>query len=293
MKKHTNKKLFFEFFLPKACLGWWFGMIIYQGFTFIKDFTTATTWNSLLSLTGCMAAMYLTHHFYNKYKPNQKWQLRALVQKNIKRYGPNCDLNHINVSRMTDMSALFHESDFDGDISKWDTSNVTDMSSMFFKCNFNGDISKWDVSKVTNMSFMFAEAQFNGDLSKWNVSNVTDMTFMFNGSQFNGDISQWNVAKVKSMEYMFYNCPFSGDIVNWDVSNVENISAMFSNSKFKNILFDDPSINQDDLLPLPYWAEFEDSISRKNAITNYFLHKNLVVELKENEDEHKVKKPKL
>ena len=51
---------------------------------------------------------------------------------------------------------------------------------MFFNSQFNGDISKWDVSNVTNMSCMFDyNSQFNGDISKWDVSNVTDMSNMF------------------------------------------------------------------------------------------------------------------
>ena len=47
------------------------------------------------------------------------------------------------------------------------------MSGMFYDSQFNGDISKWDVSNVTNMSVMFSDSQFNGDISNWDVSNVT------------------------------------------------------------------------------------------------------------------------
>jgi surface protein len=52
------------------------------------------------------------------------------------------------------------------DWNQWDVSEVTDMSYMFANTQFNGDISKWDVAKVTNMDYMF-ETKFNGDLSKW------------------------------------------------------------------------------------------------------------------------------
>merc|ERR1719331_1533084 len=73
---------------------------------------------------------------------------------------------------------------FNGDISKWDVSRVTDMSGMFFETeSFNGDISKWDVSSVTDMNAMFFDAQaFNGDISKWDVSKVTNMDYMFRGA---------------------------------------------------------------------------------------------------------------
>ena len=54
------------------------------------------------------------------------------------------------------------------------TTKITDMSGMFYDSQFNGDISNWDVSNVTNMSEMFEYSQFNGDISNWDVSNVRD-----------------------------------------------------------------------------------------------------------------------
>ena len=89
----------------------------------------------------------------------------------------------------------------DEDVTKVITTNVTDMSEMFQDSQFNGDISNWDVSKVTDMSGMFMgafyESQFNGDISNWDVSNVTDMLLMFNGAiSFNKDLSSWDVSNV-------------------------------------------------------------------------------------------------
>ena len=59
---------------------------------------------------------------------NNKKELRELIKQRINEQGPNCDLNDIDVSRVTDMSYLFFESSFNGDISRWDVSNVTNMS---------------------------------------------------------------------------------------------------------------------------------------------------------------------
>ncbi|WP_405332568.1 BspA family leucine-rich repeat surface protein [Fibrobacter sp.] len=157
-------------------------------------------------------------------------QLKTLVKKQIKAEGPNCDLNFIDVSQITDMSRLFTDSEFNGDISQWDVSNVTTMNSMFCRSKFNGDISQWNVSKVTDMITMFTETPFNGDISKWDVSNVTSMNGMFCGSQFNGDISQWNVSKVTSMMMMFDSSQFKGDISKWDVSKGTNMIGMFDDS---------------------------------------------------------------
>ena len=59
------------------------------------------------------------------------------------------------------------------------TTKITDMSKLFSESQFNGDISNWDVSNVTNMGDMFSESQFNGDISIWDVSNVINMIGMF------------------------------------------------------------------------------------------------------------------
>ena len=77
--------------------------------------------------------------------------LKQLIKETIEQEGPNCDLNFIDVSQVTDMSDLFSWSPFNGDISRWNVSNVTNMAWMFNGSKFNGDISKWDVSNVTDM----------------------------------------------------------------------------------------------------------------------------------------------
>ena len=143
---------------------------------------------------------------YN-YHHTTKDELEIIIKQRIESEGNECDFNDIDTSNITDMSNLFLESDFTGDISKWNVSNVTNMKSMFDSSKFNGDISNWDVSNVINMKYLFAYSKFNGDISNWNVSNVTNMNSMFTGSKFNGDISKWNVSHVKFKLYIFYNCP--------------------------------------------------------------------------------------
>src|SRR5574344_923321 len=97
--------------------------------------------------------------FYN-YHPNTKNELELTIKERIENEGPECDLNDIDVSNITDMNSMFYISKFNGDISKWNVSKVTDMRYMFFNSEFNGDISKWNVSEVTDMKYMFACSKF-------------------------------------------------------------------------------------------------------------------------------------
>ena len=92
---------------------------------------------------------------YN-YFPKTKDELIDIIKQRIEDDGNECDLNDIDVSEITDMSYLFCNSHFDGDISRWDVSNVKNMKGMFNTSKFNGDISKWDVSNVTDMRIMFS-----------------------------------------------------------------------------------------------------------------------------------------
>ena len=110
---------------------------------------------------------------------NSKSELKELINKRIEEQGPNCDLNDIDVSRITDMSQLFQYSEFNGDISQWDVSNVEDMYGMFEGSKFSGDISNWDVSKVTEMTGVFERSKFKGDLSNWRPINVKYMSSIF------------------------------------------------------------------------------------------------------------------
>ena len=130
---------------------------------------------------------------YN-YHPKTSDELKELVDKLIKERGNEANLNDIDTSEITDMTELFYQSKFNGDISNWAVSNVETMESMFYESKFtgeNGDISDWDVSNVKDMNYMFYSSSFNGDLSNWDVSKVEDMGEMFLQSPLQSNTPKW------------------------------------------------------------------------------------------------------
>ena len=204
-------------------------------------------------------------------KPKNLDELKKIVEKTIENNGPNCDLNFIDVSNITDMSYLFWKTKFDGDISKWNVSRVENMNGMFQQSEFSGDISKWNVSNVTDMKGVFRESKFNGDISKWNVSNVKIMNEMFCDSDFNGDISEWDVSNVKDMSYMFLYSKFNGDISKWNVSNVRNMNEMFCKSKFTGDISSWDVSNVKEMEGMFKESEFYDI----RILSKWYPHKNV------------------
>ena len=101
--------------------------------------------------------------------PKTKDELKQMINDEISKNGNRCSLNHIDVSKITDMSRLFNSSIFNGDISEWDVSNVTNMESMFYNSTFNGDLSNWDVSNVMNKEYMFYNSPIENNPPKWYI----------------------------------------------------------------------------------------------------------------------------
>lgn len=183
--------------------------------------------------------------------------LEQLINRTVNKQGPNCDLNFIDVSRITDMSRLFYKSPFDGDISTWNVCDECDLRAIFRGSQFEkaGKDKPWldriyrgriDRSKNSDGvmvaknrahlkalidSMVWLEGE-KCDLNCIDISRVTNMNYLFEFSPFNGDISKWDVSHVTEMDYMFADSCFNGDIGNWDVSNVRKMGRMFIRSNF-------------------------------------------------------------
>ena len=156
------------------------------------------------------------------YHPKTKEELVEIIKAEVEKDGWKCNFNHIDVSKITDMSYLFSSNrfygynldKFNGDISRWNVSNVEDMRCMFLDAeSFNQPIGDWDVSKVTTMESMFDGAYlFNQPIGDWDISNVTDMRWMFfEAYSFNQDLSKWKLKPCIGAAYIVDKCPIKDE----------------------------------------------------------------------------------
>ena len=75
--------------------------------------------------------------------PETRDELKQMIKDEISKNGFECSLNHIDVSRITDMDRLFIGSIFNGDISNWDVSNVKSMKDTFLNSPLQNNPPKW------------------------------------------------------------------------------------------------------------------------------------------------------
>ncbi|WP_115816834.1 BspA family leucine-rich repeat surface protein, partial [Winogradskyella eximia] len=139
-----------------------------------------------------------------------------------------------DTSNLIDMQVMFgYTTNFNKDISSWDTSNVQIMNHVFTFSGFNNTLNTWDTSSVTAMSSMFSYTpNFNQPLNNWDTSSVITMVSMFSdATSFNQDIGSWNTSSVTSLSSMFNDATvFNQDLGNWDTSSVTDLGSMFRNA---------------------------------------------------------------
>lgn len=135
--------------------------------------------------------------------PETREELIEMVRQEIKEKGPDCDLNHIDVSKIDNFASVFGSYGtrmFNGNISEWDVSNAISFNSMFngsIYSGVDGGIANWDTSNCEMMDYMFNDSSFNSDISGWNVEKVRSMVAAFQGSKFDQDINSWNPKSIE------------------------------------------------------------------------------------------------
>ena len=102
-----------------------------------------------------------------EYFPETREELQRIIKERIKKEGPKCNLNNIDVSKITDMYGLFFLTDFNGDISRWDVSNVENMHEMFCGSSFKGNIDNWKTPNVKDTYNMFMGSPLVRKKPKW------------------------------------------------------------------------------------------------------------------------------
>jgi hypothetical protein len=127
-----------------------------------------------------------------------KEELIELIDKEIRIQGLKANLNHLDISNLTDLSFIFINSPFNGDISQWNTSHVEDMNNMFAGALFNQDISQWNVSNVQHMCYLFFCSSFNQDLSVWTPVSLNDSMNVFNTGYSNFTKAYWGQCENNS-----------------------------------------------------------------------------------------------
>ena len=139
----------------------------------------------------------------NKYQytlfPKDRKELIDMIKNEIKEYGNECSLNHIDISNVTDLNHLFCMPGF---------------GKYFGLDKFNGDITYWNMSNVINTDWMFTGSDFTGensDLSKWDVSNLKSARWMFQLSKFNQNISTWKLRDDCKCYGIFYECKINSN----------------------------------------------------------------------------------
>ena len=80
----------------------------------------------------------------------------AAIERAMQTHDPECDLNHLDISEMQDISNTFEGTAFVGDVSTWQVGSMRDMRHLFADCPFSGDLSKWDVNPRIHLDGMLS-----------------------------------------------------------------------------------------------------------------------------------------
>lgn len=139
-------------------------------------------------------------------QPQSKEELVAIIKDAIATYGNEVDLNFIDTSKIINMSCLFQNSNFNGNINKWNVSNVKNMDCMFSSAfKFNQPINNWNISHLLIANAMFKNAlSFNQDLDNWKFNSSCSVDdFLFGATSFKSKLPK-NLVHKQIVEYYIH-----------------------------------------------------------------------------------------
>lgn len=173
----------------------------------------------------------------NKHVIKNNTELLSRVRQEIKENGPECDLNHLDVSYIEDFSYCFYNTDFNGYIDEWDTSNGVHFDYMFAKSKYNRPIY-FNTKNAVSLSAMFLQSQFNQPLFHLKTTKVVDFSLMFALSPFNQDIQSWDLENGDNFDMMFYQSKFNQPLENFRFKKKDiSMYAMLARKEYSKKLF--------------------------------------------------------
>ncbi len=141
--------------------------------TGVVTVATTTTAGTYLVYGSKAGDILFAEYFYVTVSPADNAALDTAVAAGISNWGNTADLNYIVTTAVTDMTDVFINSAFNGDISGWDVSSVTITSNMFNGASaFNQNLEEWKDHWSTAAGTLDADGTYTG--------NKTDM-FKYSG----------------------------------------------------------------------------------------------------------------
>lgn len=128
-----------------------------------------------------------------------------------------------------------------GNLSNWVLSTVVSvyMRDVFANAsNFNSDLSGWNTSKVTNIRGLFIGAtSFDSNLGSWDVSEITDFINVFANTAPKYSVEDWDVSNATTMiAFMgagYSTIDYDNTLIKWSALSLNSgITCSFSNATY-------------------------------------------------------------
>ena len=127
----------------------------------------------------------------------------------------------------------------DAQIEDWDVSQITDMSGPrdiygnalggFFPTDFNGDISKWDTASVMTFDLTVRDSPLRLARAPPPLTASPLLTSQFNMARnFNADITNWDTAKATTFNSVFFEADKFNRDLDWDTASVTTFDSLVS-----------------------------------------------------------------